>query len=71
MITQDQLTKFGRDKAGYSYTKAKKPENGDLYLDGKRLFFNLPFALLQSEKRKLILSGYTSKRIKIKYNGRT
>jgi len=63
----DEKTKFGRINAGYSIAKRTHPENGDLYLDGERLHHDLPFALLQYEKRKLMQQGYTSKRIEIKY----
>jgi len=64
----NEFVKFGRHKAGYSIAKKKRPENGDLYLDGVKFRNNLPFALLQVEKAKLMKQGYTSKRIKIKYN---
>jgi len=60
--------KFGKHKAGYSIAKRIRPENGDLYLDGVKLKNNLPFALLQVEKAKLMKQGYTSKRIKIEYH---
>lgn len=65
----DSLTKFGRDKAGYS-NKERIVTNkyGDLYLDGVRIKNNLPFALLQSERVKLIRQGFTSKRVTIKYH---
>ena len=63
----DILTKFGRDKAGYTEKKVTQTQ-GDLYLDGVRTKNNLPFALLQCERKKLLRSGYTSKRVKIKYH---
>lgn len=63
----DEKVKFGRINAGYSVAKRTHPENGDLYLDGVMFKNNLPFALLQYEKRKLMQQGYTSKRIEIKY----
>ena len=64
----DEKTKFGRVNAGYYVGKKARPENGDIYLDGVKFMNNLPFAILQSEKRKLFAQGYTSKRIKIKYH---
>jgi hypothetical protein len=64
----DERTKFGRVNAGYYVGKKTRPENGDIYLDGVKFLNNLPFAILQSEKRKLLAQGYTSKRIKIKYH---
>lgn len=65
----DSLTKFGRDKAGYS-NKERVVTNkfGDLYLDGVLFRANLPFALLQYERVKLIRQGFTSKRVTIKYH---
>jgi len=63
----DNLTKFGRDKAGYASKKVTQ-KNGDLFLDGKLFRSNLPFAILQREKSKLLKSGYTSKRVKLKYH---
>jgi hypothetical protein len=68
MPTQEQIKQFARHKAGYSIAKKTPPENGDLYLDGQLYKNNLPFALLQYERRKLLREGYTSKRIKIKYH---
>jgi hypothetical protein len=58
---------FGKDKAGYAYKMKPKPETGSIYLDGKLYKADLPFALLQFHKRKLLQMGYISKRIKIKY----
>jgi len=69
MPTPEQIKKFGRINAGYSTGKRTHPENGDLFLDGILYKHNLPFALLQFEKRKLKEQGYISKRIKIRYNG--
>lgn len=65
----DKQTAFGRDKAGYS-NKERVVTNkyGDLYLDGILFMSNLPFALLQYERVKLIRQGFTSKRINIKYH---
>lgn len=59
--------KFGRDNAGYT-TKKVTQKNGDLFLDGKLFRSNLPFAILQRERSQLLKSGYTSKRVKLKYH---
>ena len=64
----DDRTMFGRVNAGYSVAKRVIPENGDLYLDGFLHLCNLPFAILQSERTKLIRKGYAKKRIKITYH---
>ena len=60
--------KYGRHKAGYPTGKRIKPTHGDLYLDGFLHLTNLPLALLQSERTKLLRKGYFKKRIKIKYH---
>jgi hypothetical protein len=67
MPTLEQINQFCRINAGYSTAKRTHPENGSLYLDGFLHLYNLPFAILQAERTRLIRKGYTSKRIKIKY----
>lgn len=63
----DSLVKFGRDKAGYSERKVTQ-KYGDLFLDGVMYRCNQPFSLLKFERQKLLKSGYTSKRVVIKYH---
>jgi len=43
----DNLTKFGRDKAGYTEKKVTNTQ-GDLYLDGVLFRANLPFPLIKT-----------------------
>jgi len=69
MLTDEQLKQFGKHKAGYSTGKKVIRTNGDLYLDGIKHLNNLPFPILQKERKKLLMQGYISKRIKIKYHG--
>lgn len=63
----DSLTKFGRDKAGYTEKQVTQTQ-GDLYLDGVLFRANLPFPLIQYERAKLLRQGFTSKRVTIKYH---
>ena len=65
MKTKEQ--EFGFHQAGYT-KKIVTQKYGDLFLDGIRIMNNLPFSLLQTEKRKLLNQGYTSKRVVIKYH---
>lgn len=64
----DKQTAFGRDKAGYQVERVVTNKYGDLYLDGVLFRSNLPFALLQYERVKLIRQGFISKRVTIKYH---
>jgi hypothetical protein len=63
----DILTKFGRDKAGYTFKRVTN-QFGDLLLDGRPYVTNKPFRILQYMKKQLLKEGYTSKRVKIKYH---
>jgi len=65
----DKLTKFGRDKAGYTTTKKVVTNKyADLFLDGALFRSNLPFPLIEYERAKLLRQGYTSKRVVVKYH---
>ena len=72
MPTEQMKKEFGRMNAGYTSAnpqkKQNKTSNGSLWLDGYLHLYNLPFPILQAEKRKLMNNGYTSKRIRIGYN---
>jgi len=67
MLTDKQKIDFGKHKAGYTFTKAKKPNNGNLYVDGVKFLNNLPFPILQKERSRLLQKGYAKSRIKITY----
>ena len=62
-----QAQEFGYHKAGYT-KRIVTNKFGDLLIDNIPYRVNLPFALLQSERRKLMQSGIISKRIKIRYH---
>ena len=71
MPTDDMKREFGRMNAGYSSGSKPSPNkstNGSLWIDGYIHLYNLPFAILQAEKKKLINMGYNPKRIRIGYN---
>lgn len=63
----DNLTRFGRDKAGYTEKKVTQTQ-GDLYLDGVLFRANLPFPLIQYERAKLLRQGFTTRQVTIKYH---
>lgn len=67
MITDKEKREFGRMKAGYSNARKIKQSNGSLWLDGYLHLYNLPFPILQTEKKRLMGIGYNSNRIKIGY----
>ena len=62
---------FGRIKAGYNNSVAKKPKNGSLVLiEGNYqtiLKNDLPFAMIQMFKKQYIQKGYKAENLKIRY----
>lgn len=64
MKTKEQ--EFGFHKSGYQ-KRIVTNKFGDLLIDNIPYMVNLPFALLQNERKKLMRNGIISKRIKIRY----
>lgn len=68
MPTQKQIRDFALVKNGYKKIQTKAPpKNGKLLIDGRIHMYDKPFPLLQLERKKLIESGITPKRIIICY----